>query len=454
MATLKFMKIANRVMLSEVYPIGEHIKDFKGLKDEVKFLKGILHMKRFGGGFSELAHTVKTLQKENHELRRRIIPQERINLVLQQNSSLKKQLIYMQSAISRKYSDTSGSHIEKTLQERSELSRKNFDMNDQKDYSDESVISNESRNIEKDISTQLSPVLSEGQMRKNLIIDVNSSMKKSEIRSPINLQPRRRATRETLSEKDDDDEEEKVTVKNFSKFKIHVKDVQKYNRSGALSSSSNLEPPSIENARALSPDDLSYLMDPRLCKTYAVSPNRVYQSRDSSSGRKGSPTNNKEFQSIINLIEDHVAKRSDMIKIKSPSFYRNYPGTISEVQPVPFHFANTAKSGEIRRHPTLPSNIELIKKIKKITSKGSGLPISLTPFKNSLKTERKYRGSEMIEKKSDQSPPPTGKLLMRGSVGANGIHMTINNTGKRFFIGKYDRSLQSIKRQLESLNFD
>lgn len=64
MATLKFLKVASKVKLRCVSPNPENPENVSSLKEEVKFLKNILHMKRFGGGFSELAYKVKALERK------------------------------------------------------------------------------------------------------------------------------------------------------------------------------------------------------------------------------------------------------------------------------------------------------------------------------------------------------------------------------------------------------
>lgn len=76
-ATIKFIKLASQVKLLQrpELPLifGESRSDslpqISKLKEEVKYLKKILHVKSQGGGISELVYRLKALQNENQSLK-------------------------------------------------------------------------------------------------------------------------------------------------------------------------------------------------------------------------------------------------------------------------------------------------------------------------------------------------------------------------------------------------
>lgn len=97
MATLKFAKLASRIVIRETSSpekkASSNDVDVNNLKNEVKFLKDILHLKKFGGGYSELVYKVKLLQQENESLRRTQIPEmEVVDELIRQNQVLKREL--------------------------------------------------------------------------------------------------------------------------------------------------------------------------------------------------------------------------------------------------------------------------------------------------------------------------------------------------------------------------
>jgi hypothetical protein len=93
MATLKFTKNASRIVLKSVLESKPPTEELSSLKDEVKFLKDILHIKRFGGGISELIYKVKELQSENDKLKKlSIAPKPQVLQLINQNLVLQREL--------------------------------------------------------------------------------------------------------------------------------------------------------------------------------------------------------------------------------------------------------------------------------------------------------------------------------------------------------------------------
>jgi hypothetical protein len=93
MATLKFTKNASRIVLKSVMDSKPPTEELNNLKDEVKFLKDILHIKRFGGGISELIYKVKELQTENDKLKKLSInPKSQLQHLMNQNLILQQEL--------------------------------------------------------------------------------------------------------------------------------------------------------------------------------------------------------------------------------------------------------------------------------------------------------------------------------------------------------------------------
>ncbi len=94
MATLKFTKNASRIVLKSVMETKPPTEELNSLKDEVRFLKDILHIKRFGGGISELIYKVKELQNENEKLKKlSITPKPLLQDLINQNLVLQQELI-------------------------------------------------------------------------------------------------------------------------------------------------------------------------------------------------------------------------------------------------------------------------------------------------------------------------------------------------------------------------
>ena len=93
MATLKFTKNASRIVLKSVLETKPPAEELSSLKDEVKFLKDILHIKRFGGGISELIYKVKELQTENDKLKKlSVLPKPQLLQLMNQNLELQQEL--------------------------------------------------------------------------------------------------------------------------------------------------------------------------------------------------------------------------------------------------------------------------------------------------------------------------------------------------------------------------
>jgi hypothetical protein len=93
MATLKFTKNASRIVLKSVLETKPPAEELSSLKDEVRFLKDILHIKRFGGGISELIYKVKELQTENDKLKKlTIAPKPQLLHLMDQNLKLQQEL--------------------------------------------------------------------------------------------------------------------------------------------------------------------------------------------------------------------------------------------------------------------------------------------------------------------------------------------------------------------------
>ena len=103
MATLKFVKTAGRIRLKEqsdlIDPIdAQSSKEVGQLRSEVKYLKQILHVKRFGGGYSELIYKMKELETENQELRNTRLPESKVYELIEQNNQLKAELATIRSS--------------------------------------------------------------------------------------------------------------------------------------------------------------------------------------------------------------------------------------------------------------------------------------------------------------------------------------------------------------------
>ena len=97
MATLKFTKNASRIVLKNMPDLlMPTSNELIHLKDEVRFLKDILRIKRFGGGYSELVYKFKELQNENERLRSKKeegeLPEIRFKKLVNQNQRLKTEL--------------------------------------------------------------------------------------------------------------------------------------------------------------------------------------------------------------------------------------------------------------------------------------------------------------------------------------------------------------------------
>jgi hypothetical protein len=93
MGTLKFAAMARQIKLSKTIAAIRPEEEISQLKNEVKFLKSILHMKQSStGGISQLLYTMKQLQQENDALKKATMNNNSIEAVAFQNDILKKKL--------------------------------------------------------------------------------------------------------------------------------------------------------------------------------------------------------------------------------------------------------------------------------------------------------------------------------------------------------------------------
>lgn len=129
-ATIKFIKLASQVKLVHRPDIplvsGENRSDtlpqISKLKEEVKYLKQILHVKSQGGGISELVYRLKALQNENQSLK----------------SQLNKHVLQNSNHSIQKYSGLEQLKGLKTSASRTEPSEAYLLPHDSKDYFDKS----------------------------------------------------------------------------------------------------------------------------------------------------------------------------------------------------------------------------------------------------------------------------------------------------------------------------
>ncbi len=95
MATIKFSKLASRVRIQLQDPTVYGMKDLQSLKEEVKFLKNILHLKSSGGGMSEIIYKLRHLERENKELREQRSNKVEMSQILRENYRLKTEMKQM-----------------------------------------------------------------------------------------------------------------------------------------------------------------------------------------------------------------------------------------------------------------------------------------------------------------------------------------------------------------------
>lgn len=91
--------MARQIKLSKTLVAVKPEEEISQLKNEVRFLKSILHIKKSStGGVSQLLYTVKQLQQENEALKKASMNNYSIEAVTAQNDLLRKKLIAIQSS--------------------------------------------------------------------------------------------------------------------------------------------------------------------------------------------------------------------------------------------------------------------------------------------------------------------------------------------------------------------
>lgn len=93
MSTLNFSALARKIRLTKTAFKYNPEEEVLHLRAEVKFLKGILHMKQAdSGGISQILYTMKKLKEENESLKKKSMNQDDFSELTHQNSLLREKL--------------------------------------------------------------------------------------------------------------------------------------------------------------------------------------------------------------------------------------------------------------------------------------------------------------------------------------------------------------------------
>lgn len=474
MATLKFMKMAGKIKLKDQPSQHSSPKaEVENLKDEVRFLKNILHMKRFGGGFSELAHSLKALQKENDELRKQIVPKEQFELLLSQNINLKNQLSFLKHSRSHKADSLLEGNGSATAMKKSLVSHNEILTESDHRFKNSLAIQDgpplHELNQIKDLKLELKPSMSEGKSNKMIInfgplnrgvTDVSSPKAELDSKRSSNFGP------VSLHNDDDDEEEEKETgtANKFSDYGY----LKKSNRASSVRHNLSKEDLRTENAvfppvkqnKMFSYDNFQSHLSSSVSNPIIFSPQRQNNLKlKTFNTNRASPPRNPELMGIMDLIEGHSTKRSEQMKMRqkfslSPPHQKVNEPMKRLQQPIKFdnHFTSNSSSNNQYR------TSEILKKLGMITARkdphqhkqfsNPQLTITIKPGSEWIRGQQQLlKNNYLIAQKLDQRKvtSPSNSQLLKSS---ENVH------GKRFYVSKYDRSLQEIKKQLAQLNFD
>ena len=456
MATLKFMRIVSKIRLRCTSPIVEQPEN---LREEVRFLKDILHMKRFGGGFSELAYKVKLLQKENSELKKKAFPQDRIALILQQNKSLKSQLELMKKPTNLRFPSSEKLNQGSDSEEAKEENLGPYDSYRKGIYSQNRFYNRfGSTTGYSDLKTK--PLISEelkpnNLKPKNLNIIFTEKLPKLDFmtHNKERMDPRGRSKNNNLKLA----EEENKDSNNLSPL-LPLKKNNFIN----LSNSRNKSTSSFNSDRDLhhtsGRNDTGLLMGSLLSKTQSQ-PLKVIHSagRFSKNSGNGSPVNLKDYQGILELIENHAGK----LELNRVAFSdkKSYPNLeqdnnyLEEPRQSVFSGNDEPEVPDYKIKSYFRTKA-ILKQIQIITSKN----------KESLhSTERKssndHNKDSIIESRDYRSkiifsitPRKFLKVSLNNSK-AHGSQLPVS-TNDCFSLAKYDQNIKNMKREMDQINFD
>lgn len=446
MATLKFMKQASKVKLRCSTVLDSKIGNSWNLKEEVRFLKSILHMKRFGGGVSELAHKVKALEKENSELKRRLLPHDKIQFILEQNLTLKKQL--------------------DLLTFRQNLSGQKKAMSSQRlDYSP--TDENKARHI--------SPIKSQTPI-VDLPNDGDSDLQTANLRLTLSEPPERvRLPPITLPEinhkgksieswgvHERADSEPNGTesfqdrwdpMSSISQKKI-IKILGTISERNVSNSSVN-----FERVSAVQVKDSGYgpLTSRSALKSNSKPINKFKTEGLSDESSVGSTSNQRQYQGILDLIEEHAARKSKGNRLKSNSKLTasnrldqasENTGPLKDKDLSP----ESRRSDISLRSPQTAKDI--LRQIQFFTSyKKKEIKSVVRATRSPTKTEPELEASKSASKIYFKfKPSRVVKLNFKNSQLSE--HTMNPKASHKFSLHKYESSLNNIKMEMDRINFD
>lgn len=437
MATLKFLKVASKVKLRDLSVPHDNSGDLTQLKEEVRFLKDVLHMKRFGGGFSELAYKVKALEKENGELKKRILPQDRIHLILQQNLNLKKQLtiLNLKNSLQDQERAKSSHYIRETDGQSSSIGPARIGSGKKSSDSE-----SESNHIEDYDGNNLRPTQSEEIPTRIQFSDKLPSIKSPKGSKKNQLESFEQTETEHLKQNPNQTGSDDLSPL----FPRHHKNNYMVNTQESRKSGAN----KAANSRYQLTKDLTlgFIENAKMLKKLHNPVKVMYNShRLSQNSSRRSPNQARDYQGILDLIEDHIARKSDSSKLMKSNTLTNLAREAS-------NRSGTNQNQPIGSHHHSQRNKDIFKQIQLITNQHARLAQS-PQSKQVTKTL-----SELDQKESPRiffnlTPSRVLKVSFKNSSQPK-IKPEIPQNDARFSINKYENSLRNIKRQMDRINFE
>ena len=448
MATLKFMKVASSVRLKCLPQQPDKPSEVNHLKDEVKFLKDILHLKRFGGGFSELAFKVKALQKENQDLKRRILPQDRIELILQQNFHLKKELDVMNSRkqiISREGGQSDAEDLLSDGGQRSRLPRNSPNM---KQRTEPSLFEIPGDGDSDRVDTGLRQRNSENAVMKTSILFSE--------KLPIIARYHRSQKGETHGDQTQTENQGSDQLREGSEELSPTLPLKRNNfvgsdlsRNKSTSSYNSEQGPKNHSPDRFIGSDLNPGYQNRRSQ-----PLKIFKTnqRPSQQASRGSPSNFREYQGILDLIEDHIARKSDGNRLKTATqpvrhFFKPIRGSGSQDhdgEPAR-NAGHSARSGSRSR--------DILRQIQLMSSHQKDAFASPSKKERQPKTFPEVARQDVTPKiYFNITPSKILKLSFKNSKPLEDQQLIPPST--RFSFSKYDQSLRNIKREMDRITFE